>query len=94
MSYVIVAATISVPYYILGEVSLSFLGLGIQEPQASWGLMLSEAQSVTVLKEFTWLLLPGVFVFLVVMCFNLLGDGLRDSLDPKARRRLGRAAGI
>lgn len=93
MSYVIVAATISVPYYILGEVSLSFLGLGIQEPQASWGLMLSEAQSVTVLRDFKWLLTPGLFVFIVVMCFNLLGDGLRDCLDPKARRRLGRAPG-
>jgi peptide/nickel transport system permease protein len=84
MSYVIVAATVSVPYYILGEVSLSFLGVGIKEPQASWGLMLSEAQSVTALREFTWLLIPGLFIFLVVMCFNLLGDGLRDALDPKA----------
>lgn len=83
MSYIVVAATISVPYYILGEVSLSFLGVGIKEPQASWGLMLSEAQSVTALREFTWLLTPGLFIFLVVMCFNLLGDGLRDALDPK-----------
>jgi peptide/nickel transport system permease protein len=85
MSYIIVAATISVPYYILGEVSLSFLGVGIREPQASWGLMLSDAQSVTVLRQFTWLLLPGAFVFLVVMSFNVLGDGLRDVLDPKSR---------
>lgn len=84
MSYVIVAATVSVPYYILGEVSLSFLGVGIKEPQASWGLMLSEAQSVTALTEYTWLLIPGLFIFLAVMCFNLLGDGLRDALDPKA----------
>ncbi len=83
MSYVVVAATISVPYYILGEVSLSFLGVGIKEPQASWGLMLSEAQSVTVLREFTWLLTPGAFIFAVVMSFNLLGDGLRDALDPR-----------
>jgi peptide/nickel transport system permease protein len=84
LSYVIVAATVSVPYYILGEVSLSFLGVGIREPQASWGLMLSDAQSVTALTEFTWLLIPGIFIFLVVVCFNLLGDGLRDALDPKA----------
>jgi peptide/nickel transport system permease protein len=74
-----------VPYYILGEVSLSFLGVGIKEPQASWGLMLSDAQSVTALRDFTWLLLPGAFVFLVVMCFNVLGDGLRDALDPTSR---------
>jgi peptide/nickel transport system permease protein len=74
-----------VPYYILGEVSLSFLGVGIKEPQASWGLMLSDAQSVTVLRDFTWMLLPGAFVFLAVMSFNILGDGLRDILDPKAR---------
>jgi len=85
MSYIIVAATISVPYYILGEVSLSFLGVGVMEPQASWGLMLSDAQSVTALREFTWLLLPGAFLFLVVMSFNILGDGLRDALDPRAR---------
>jgi peptide/nickel transport system permease protein len=84
MSYVVVAATVSVPYYILGEASLSFLGVGIKEPQASWGLMLSEAQSVTAMRDYTWLLIPGVLIFLVVMCFNLLGDGLRDSLDPKS----------
>jgi peptide/nickel transport system permease protein len=93
MSYVVVAATVSVPYYILGEVSLSFLGVGIKEPQASWGLMLSEAQSVTALTEFSWLLLPGAFVFLVVVCFNLLGDGLRDALDPKALSCGGPAGG-
>jgi peptide/nickel transport system permease protein len=85
MSYVVVAATVSVPYYILGEASLSFLGVGIREPQASWGLMLSEAQTVTAMRDFTWLLIPGAFIFLVVMCFNLLGDGLRDSLDPVLR---------
>jgi peptide/nickel transport system permease protein len=85
MSYIIVAATINVPYYILGEVSLSFLGVGVMEPQASWGLMLSDAQSVTALREFTWLLLPGAFLFLAVMSFNILGDGLRDALDPRAR---------
>lgn len=94
ISYVIVAATLGVPYYILGEVSLSFLGVGIKEPQASWGLMLSEAQSVTALRHYTWLLIPGAFIFLVVMCFNLLGDGLRDALDPKAETlRAGPAEG-
>ena len=87
MSFVIVAATISVPGYILGEVFLSFLGVGVQEPSASWGNMLQQARSITVLTDFPWLLYaPGVAIFLTVMAFNFLGDGLRDALDP---RRLG-----
>jgi peptide/nickel transport system permease protein len=87
MSFVIVAATISVPGYILGEVFLSFLGVGVQEPSASWGNMLAQARSLTVLTDFPWLLYaPGVAIFLTVMAFNFLGDGLRDALDP---RRLG-----
>ncbi|NNF06047.1 MAG: ABC transporter permease [Candidatus Eisenbacteria bacterium] len=83
MSFVIVAATISIPAYILGEVALSFLGAGIQEPIPSWGNMLQQAQKVSVLKQFPWILTPGVFIFLAVLAFNFLGDGLRDALDPK-----------
>jgi peptide/nickel transport system permease protein len=84
MSFVIVAATISVPGYILGEVFLSFLGVGVQEPSASWGNMLQQARSLTVLTDFPWLLYaPGMAVFLTVMAFNFLGDGLRDALDPR-----------
>ena len=87
LSFVIVAATLSVPGYILGEVFLSFLGVGVQEPSASWGNMLQQARSLTVLTDFPWLLYaPGVAIFLTVMAFNFLGDGLRDALDP---RRLG-----
>ena len=87
LSFVIVAATISVPGYILGEVFLSFLGVGVQEPDASWGNMLQQARSLTVLTDFPWLLYaPGVAIFLTVLAFNFLGDGLRDALDP---RRLG-----
>jgi peptide/nickel transport system permease protein len=87
MSFVIVAATVSVPGYILGEVFLSFLGVGVQEPDASWGNMLQQARSLVVLTDFPWLLYaPGVAIFLTVMAFNFLGDGLRDALDP---RRLG-----
>jgi len=82
-STVVVAATLSVPFYILGEVSLSFLGVGLQEPQASWGLMLSEAQNVTALRRLPWLLTPGLFISVVVMAYNFLGDGLRDALDPR-----------
>lgn len=83
LSFVIVAATVSVPGYILGEVALSFLGVGIAEPVASWGNMLKQAQSVRVLTSFTWILAPGYVIFLTVLAFNFLGDGLRDALDPK-----------
>ncbi len=84
MSFVIVAATISVPGYILGEVVLSFLGVGVQEPAASWGNMLNQARSLRALTSFPWLLyVPGVAIFLTVMAFNFLGDGLRDALDPR-----------
>ena len=82
-SYVIVAATLSVPYYILGEVVLSFLGVGIQEPQASWGLMLNAAQNTEYMQRFPWLLAPGAAIFVTVLAFNFLGDGLRDAADTK-----------
>jgi len=84
MSYVIISATIAIPGYILGEVALSFLGVGIQEPAVSWGNMLDQARSLSVLKNTPWLMLaPAVAIFLTVMAFNFLGDGLRDALDPK-----------
>ncbi len=83
-SYVIVAATLSVPYYILGEVVLSFLGVGIQEPQASWGNMLTAAQNTEYLKNYPWLLAPGAAIFVTVLAFNFLGDGLRDAADTKS----------
>jgi peptide/nickel transport system permease protein len=83
-SFVIVAATISVPGYILGEVVLSFLGVGVQEPASSWGNMLNQARSIRALTSFPWLLyVPGVAIFLTVMAFNFRGDGLRDALDPR-----------
>jgi peptide/nickel transport system permease protein len=83
-TFVIVAATLSVPGYILGEVGLSFLGVGIEEPTASWGLMLQDGQNQRTLVEAPWVLLPGVFIFVTVFAYNFLGDGLRDALDPKA----------
>ncbi len=84
MSFVIVAATVSVPGYILGEVVLSFLGVGVQEPSASWGNMLNQARGIRALTSFPWLLyVPGTAIFLTVMAFNFLGDGLRDALDPR-----------
>jgi len=83
-SYVIVAATLSVPYYILGEVVLSFLGVGIQDPNASWGNMLTAAQNVQYLQSYPWLLAPGAAIFITVLAFNFLGDGLRDAADTKS----------
>jgi peptide/nickel transport system permease protein len=83
LSFVIVTATLSVPFYILGEVALSFLGVGIQEPEASWGNMLVAAQNNRYLNDFPWVLIPGVFIFVAVMAWNFLGDGLRDAADPR-----------
>ncbi|HEY1173614.1 MAG TPA: ABC transporter permease [Verrucomicrobiae bacterium] len=83
-SYLIVGATLSIPYYILGEVVLSYLTVGIQEPEASWGNMLSAAQNTEYLREYPWLLAPGGAIFITVLAFNFLGDGLRDAVDTKS----------
>jgi peptide/nickel transport system permease protein len=83
-TYVIVSATLQVPQYILGEAGLSFLGIGITEPSASWGLMLSQAQNIEALTNYPWLLLPGLFIFLTVISYNLFGDAIRDALDPRS----------
>src|ERR1035437_775980 len=82
IGYAIVAATLSIPGFILGESALSLLGLGIQEPAASWGNLLAQAQDVQNLARYPWILIPGIFIFLTVMAFNFLGDHLRDRLDP------------
>lgn len=84
-SYVIIAMTLSVPSYILAESGLSFLGLGIQQPDASWGNMLKEAQEFTNILYRPWLLTPGFLIFIAVLSFNLLGDAIRDFLDPKSQ---------
>ncbi len=88
LSYLLVAATLSIPGYVLGEAALSFLGLGIQEPSSSWGLMLSQAQDVKVFYlNFWWLLTPGLAIFVTVIAYNVLGDVLRDIVDPKMKTR-------
>ena len=84
LSYVIVAMTLSVPSYILSESGLSFLGLGIQQPDASWGNML-EASKLVFSKAPWTMICPGAAVILCVMSLNLLGDGLRDFLDPRVK---------
>ena len=87
LSYVIVAMTLSVPSYILSESGLSFLGLGIQQPDASWGNMLKEAQEYVNIIYRPWLLAPGFLIFIAVLSFNLIGDTIRDILDPKSKVR-------
>lgn len=82
MSHLIATATISIPGMILGETALSFLGLGLRAPITSWGILLTEARSVSVIAFYPWLLLPMLPVILVIMAFNFLGDGLRDAADP------------
>ncbi|MER8796143.1 ABC transporter permease [Mesorhizobium sp. M0984] len=82
MSHLIATATISIPGMILGETALSFLGLGLRAPITSWGILLTEARSVSVIAFYPWLLLPMLPVVLVILAFNFLGDGLRDAADP------------
>ena len=81
-SYLIVNITLNIPGMILGETSLSFLGLGLQSPTISWGVLLGEAQSLKVIALNPWIMLPGLFVIIAVLAFNFVGDGLRDAADP------------
>jgi peptide/nickel transport system permease protein len=82
MSHLIASATLSIPTIILGETALSFLGLGLRAPITSWGVLLNEAQNISVVALYPWLILPVVPVVLVIIAFNFLGDGLRDAADP------------
>lgn len=89
LSFIIVYASLTIPAFILTESVLSFYGLGIQAPATSWGLMLNTAQNfvgVTGLGARWWIFLPGVFIFVAVLTWNLLGDGLRDAFDPRSRQ--------
>ena len=81
-SHLIASATLSVPSMILGETALSFLGLGLRPPITSWGVLLNEAQNINVVALYPWLMLSVVPVFVVVLAFNFMGDGLRDAADP------------
>ncbi|MBQ5770912.1 MAG: ABC transporter permease, partial [Clostridia bacterium] len=71
-----------IPGMIIGETSMSFLGLGIQAPATSWGVLLKEAQSVTNIASHPWCLIPLIPVVVAVLAFNFLGDGMRDAADP------------
>jgi peptide/nickel transport system permease protein len=81
-SYIIAATTLAVPTMILSETALSFIGLGLQPPMVSWGVLLKEAQNIRSLASAPWLFAPGVAVMIAVLSLSFLGDGLRDAADP------------
>lgn len=81
-SYLIVSLTLQVPQMILGETSLSFLGIGLRSPAVSLGVLLKDAQNISAIANSPWLMIPGLFIIVTVMAFNFLGDGLRDAADP------------
>lgn len=85
ISYVIVSVTLSVPGMILGETALSFLGIGLRPPVISWGVLLEQAQNISAVNTYPWLLTPAIFVILTVLSLNFVGDGLRDAADPYSK---------
>ncbi|HAA76759.1 TPA: peptide ABC transporter permease [Candidatus Latescibacteria bacterium] len=85
LGHIIVIGTIAIPQMILAESSLSFLNLGIRPPMTSWGVLLQDGRSLTTLYYYQWLLIPSMFIIVAVLCFNFLGDGLRDAVDPYSK---------
>lgn len=81
-SHIIASLTLAIPLMILAETALSFLGLGLQPPAISWGVLLKEAQNIRSISQAPWLFIPGAFVVVAVLAFNFLGDGMRDAADP------------
>ncbi|MTH98956.1 ABC transporter permease [Roseibium sp. RKSG952] len=81
-SHIIASASLSIPAMILGETALSFLNLGLRRPAVSWGVLLNEAQNISVVTVYPWLMAPVIPIIIVVLAFNFLGDGLRDAADP------------
>lgn len=81
-SHLIVVLTMRIPGMILGETSMSFLGLGLRPPAVSWGVLLYKAQNIRAVLLYPWILIPGLFVIITILSFNFLGDGLRDAADP------------
>ncbi len=81
-SYLVVVITLSIPDYILAESTLSFLGLGIQDPIPSWGNMLKSSSDISNIELYPWILWPGIFIILTVLSYNIIGDALRDKYDP------------
>lgn len=86
LSHIIVIVTLSIPGMILSETALSWLGLGLRPPMTSWGVLLQEVAAVRQIRYAPWLMIPIPFIIVVVLAFNLLGDGLRDAMDPYGGR--------
>jgi peptide/nickel transport system permease protein len=84
-SHLVASLTLSIPAMILSETSLSFLGLGLQAPIVSWGVLLQAAQNLRSIVHAPWMFLPGLAIVIAVLAFNFVGDGLRDAADPYAR---------
>ncbi len=84
LSPLLAQATLAIPGMVMGETSLSFLGLGLKPPTISWGLMLGEGQNLVALAMYPWMLIPTLFVAITVLSYNFFGDGLRDAADPYA----------
>lgn len=81
-SHIVAVSMLAVPATILAETTLSFLGIGMLDPAISWGVLLQDASKIDVLQQYPWVLIPGAAVILAITCFQLLGDGLRDAVDP------------
>ena len=81
-SHLIVSLTLAIPGMILGETALSFIGIGMQEPGVSWGVLLQDTMNFGALVHQPWKLIPGLFIIVTVLMFNFVGDGLRDAADP------------
>jgi len=86
LSSIVVRATLGISTAVLDTAALGFLGLGVQPPYAEWGDMLGRARGFIFQAPYT-LIFPGIAIMVIVLAFNLLGDGLRDALDPKARKK-------
>ena len=82
LSYLIVNLTLGIPGSILGETSMSYLGLGMKAPATSWGVLLKETEDLVSVAQCPWKMIPLIFVVITVLAFNFLGDGLRDAADP------------
>ena len=81
-SHIIAAATLAIPFMIIAETALSFLGLGLRPPAISWGVLLQATQNVQSVAIYPWLMIPAFLVVIAVLAFNFFGDGLRDAADP------------
>lgn len=81
-SHLIASATLAIPFMIISETALSFLGLGLRPPAISWGVLLQAAQNVQAIALTPWLMFPAVPVIVIILALNFMGDGLRDAADP------------